>query len=51
MDLGEGVDLQQGRDARVLRGTRVVGLNRYDGEPIAPAQIAARIEQLAREAA
>jgi hypothetical protein len=36
---------------RVLRGHRVVGLNRYDGEPIAPAQIATRIEQLAREAA
>ncbi len=36
---------------RVLRGHRVVGLNRYDGEPIAPAQIEARIGQLAREAA
>jgi len=35
---------------RVLRGHRVVGLNRYDGEPIAPAQIEARIGQLAREA-
>jgi 2-oxoglutarate ferredoxin oxidoreductase subunit alpha len=36
---------------RVLRGARVVGLNRYDGEPITPAQIATRIEQLAQEAA
>ena len=36
---------------RVLRSQRVTGLNRYDGEPIAPAQIAARVEQLAREAA
>ena len=36
---------------RVLRGARVVGLNRYDGEPITPAQIATRIEQLAREVA
>jgi 2-oxoglutarate/2-oxoacid ferredoxin oxidoreductase subunit alpha len=36
---------------RVLRGARVVGLNRYDGEAIAPAQIATRIEQLAGEAA
>ena len=36
---------------RVLRGARVVGLNRYDGEAIAPAQIATRIEQLAVEAA
>ena len=36
---------------RVLRGHRVVGLNRYDGEPIAPAQIEARIGQLAQEAA
>jgi 2-oxoglutarate ferredoxin oxidoreductase subunit alpha len=35
---------------RVLRGHRVVGLNRYDGEPIAPAQIEARIGELAREA-
>ena len=35
---------------RVLRGHRVVGLNRYDGEPIAPAQIEARIGQLAQEA-
>jgi 2-oxoglutarate/2-oxoacid ferredoxin oxidoreductase subunit alpha len=35
---------------RVLRGHRVVGLNRYDGEPIAPAQIEARIGQLAKEA-
>jgi 2-oxoglutarate ferredoxin oxidoreductase subunit alpha len=34
---------------RVLRASRVEGLNRYDGEPIPPAQIAARIEQLARE--
>jgi 2-oxoglutarate ferredoxin oxidoreductase subunit alpha len=36
---------------RVLRGARVVGLNRYDGEAIAPAQIAERIGQLAREVA
>ncbi len=36
---------------RILRGTRVTGLNRYDGEPITPIEIAARIEQLAREAA
>jgi len=36
---------------RVLRGTRVVGLNRYDGEPIGPTQIATRIEQLAQEVA
>jgi 2-oxoglutarate ferredoxin oxidoreductase subunit alpha len=36
---------------RILRGTRVTGLNRYDGEPITPTEIAARIEQLAREAA
>jgi 2-oxoglutarate ferredoxin oxidoreductase subunit alpha len=36
---------------RVLRGHRVVGLNRYDGEPIAPAQIEACIGQLAREIA
>jgi 2-oxoglutarate ferredoxin oxidoreductase subunit alpha len=35
---------------RVLRGHRVVGLNRYDGEPIAPTQIEARIGQLAQEA-
>ncbi len=35
---------------RVLRSQRVTGLNRYDGEPIAPAQIEARVEQLAREA-
>jgi 2-oxoglutarate/2-oxoacid ferredoxin oxidoreductase subunit alpha len=33
---------------RVLRTTPVSGLNRYDGEPIAPAQIAARVEELAR---
>jgi 2-oxoglutarate ferredoxin oxidoreductase subunit alpha len=36
---------------RVLRDKRVAGLHRYDGEPIAPGAIAARIEQLAREAA
>ena len=36
---------------RVLRDRRVVGMNRYDGEPIAPAQIEARIGQLAQEAA
>jgi len=34
---------------RVLRGARVEGLNRYDGEPITPQQIAGRIEQLAKE--
>jgi len=35
---------------RVLRSTPVVGLNRYDGEPITPAAIAARVEELARSA-
>jgi len=35
---------------RVLRATPVSGLNRYDGEPIAPAEIAARVEELARKA-
>jgi 2-oxoglutarate ferredoxin oxidoreductase subunit alpha len=35
---------------RLLRGTRVTGLNRYDGEAITPAEIAGRIEQIAREA-
>jgi len=28
----------------------VAGLNRYDGEPITPAAIAARVEELARSA-
>jgi 2-oxoglutarate ferredoxin oxidoreductase subunit alpha len=36
---------------RVLRDKRVAGLHRYDGEPITPGAIAARIEHLAREAA
>ena len=35
---------------RVLRTAKVVGLNRYDGEPITPQQIAARAEELAEEA-
>ena len=35
---------------RVLRSTPVHGLNRYDGEPIAPETIAARAEELARSA-
>ena len=35
---------------RVLRGARVDGLNRYDGEPITPQQIAARAEALAKGA-
>ncbi len=34
---------------RVLGGKRVEGMHRYDGEPIAPADIAARVEALARE--
>jgi 2-oxoglutarate ferredoxin oxidoreductase subunit alpha len=34
---------------RVLRTKPVVGLNRYDGEAIAPAAIAARVEALAKE--
>lgn len=34
---------------RVVRGAPVEGLNRYDGEPITPQQIAGRIEQLAKE--
>ncbi|WP_088279796.1 2-oxoacid:acceptor oxidoreductase subunit alpha [Ideonella sp. A 288] len=34
---------------RILRDRPVAGLNRYDGEPIAPAVIAARAESLARE--
>jgi 2-oxoglutarate ferredoxin oxidoreductase subunit alpha len=34
---------------RVLRATPVAGLNRFDGEPIAPAAIADRAAQLARE--
>ncbi len=36
---------------RVLGGKRVERLCRYDGEPIAPAEIAARIEALAKETA
>lgn len=32
---------------RVLRATPVAGLNRYDGEPIAPTAIAARLQELA----
>jgi len=35
---------------RVLRTATVAGLNRYDGEPITPAAIAARVEELARSA-
>jgi 2-oxoglutarate ferredoxin oxidoreductase subunit alpha len=35
---------------RVLRTKPITGLNRYDGEAIAPAAIAARIEALAKEA-
>ncbi len=34
---------------RVLRATPVSGLNRYDGEPIAPAEIVARVAELARK--
>ncbi|MEZ5727958.1 MAG: hypothetical protein R3E48_08230 [Burkholderiaceae bacterium] len=34
---------------RVLRELPVAGLNRIDGEPIAPAEIAARAEALVRE--
>ena len=36
---------------RILGGKRVHGMQRYDGEPIAPAEIAARVEALAKEAA
>jgi 2-oxoglutarate ferredoxin oxidoreductase subunit alpha len=36
---------------RVLRAHAVVGLNRYDGEPIAPEAIAARVEAMAQEVA
>ena len=36
---------------RILGGKRVHGIHRYDGEPITPAQIAARAEALTREAA
>ncbi len=32
---------------RILGGAAVHGLNRYDGEPITPAQIAARVRELA----
>ena len=35
---------------RVLRGTRVDGLQRFDGEPITPAQIAERAQAFAEEA-
>jgi len=35
---------------RVLRATPVHGLNRYDGEPIAPEAIAARAQELAKDA-
>ncbi len=34
---------------RILGGKRVRGMQRYDGEPIAPAEIAARVEVLAEE--
>jgi 2-oxoglutarate ferredoxin oxidoreductase subunit alpha len=34
---------------RVLRDARVEGLNRYDGEPVTPQQIVARIERMAKE--
>lgn len=34
---------------RILGGARVHGIHRYDGEPIAPAEIAARAEALAKE--
>ena len=36
---------------RLLKDRRVEGINRYDGEPIAPAQIAARLQALAKETA
>ena len=36
---------------RILGSKRVHGMHRYDGEPIAPAEIAARAETLAKEAA
>jgi 2-oxoglutarate ferredoxin oxidoreductase subunit alpha len=36
---------------RVLRDKRVEGLNRYDGDPIAPEQIAARVVELNANAA
>jgi len=36
---------------RILGGKRVHGIHRYDGEPIAPAEIATRAEALTREAA
>ena len=42
--------IMQDRAGVLWFGTRDGGLNRYDGEPIAPAQIEARIGQLAREA-
>ena len=34
---------------RVLRAVKIERLNRYDGEPITPQQVAARLEALARE--
>ena len=34
---------------RILRATRVEGLNRFDGEAIAPEQIAERVQALAKE--
>ncbi|MBI4293675.1 MAG: 2-oxoacid:acceptor oxidoreductase subunit alpha [Betaproteobacteria bacterium] len=34
---------------RILRGTRVEGIDRYNGEPISPSEIGARLEELARE--
>ncbi len=36
---------------RILGGARVHGIHRYDGEPITPAEIAARAEALAQEKA
>ncbi len=36
---------------RVLRGARVEGIHRINGEPISPAEIAARAQALAKEAA
>jgi 2-oxoglutarate ferredoxin oxidoreductase subunit alpha len=34
---------------RILGGKRVEGLHRYDGEPISPEEIAARVEALSKE--
>ena len=36
---------------RILGGKRVHGVNRYDGEPISPAEIVARAQELAKETA